>query len=103
MMDDKLEEAKDQAEDQTFYRDSFGEKITREGEEEEAPMMAETDSDMVSDETVEEEEAAEDMEPAVKTDSDEGFRESLDDAEPTTDEVSTEDSGSDFEDKPATE
>lgn len=105
MMDEELDKAGDQAEDQTFYRDSFGEKITRddEGEAEEAPMMAETDSDMGSDEIDEEDEAAEDTEPVVQTGSVVEFRESLDETEPKSEEASIEDTGSDFEEKTDTE
>lgn len=86
MEEKEFDETLDQTEDQTFYRDSFGEKITREGEDE--PMPADSDTDMVADEADEDDE---DMEPATESDTDDGFHETLDDP------------GSDFEDKPTTE
>ena len=96
MQENEFDESRDQTEDQMFYRDSFGEKITREGENE--PMMADTDSEVASDEADEEND---DMEPVVEPEADNGFRETLDDVEPMAEPSDMEDVGSDFEDKSA--
>jgi hypothetical protein len=90
MGDDKLDDTLDRGDDQAFYRDSFGEKITHEGADESA--MPGDDEEMVPDES------DSSMEPDSEANSDDGFRESLDDSEPMGDGSSMEEPITDYED-----
>jgi len=96
IMDEELDNKLDRDDDQSFYRGSFGEKISRDDEDE--PVMADTDADVVSDEADEDED---DLEPVVEAAPDEDFRETLDEADPMTEPAGMDDPGSDFEDKSA--
>ncbi len=88
---DTLDQAGDQSDDQSFYRDTFGERIAP-GDEAES-MMAEADDeeDMVADESGAEMDASE----AGENDD---FRERLDDSEPMGDVATMDEPVTDFED-----
>ena len=90
----ELEDNLDQADDQAFYRDTFGEKITNDSQDD--MMPAENDEEMVADET----DAEMDMDQDSETADDNSFRESLDNSE-TGEPSSMDDPGSDFEDSRA--
>jgi hypothetical protein len=80
MDENEMDDTLSSAEDRTFYRDSFGEKIIREGDEEPTMADADDDEDMVPDE------ADEEMEPAVPAGADEDFLETLDEEAPKDEE-----------------
>ena len=79
MQENEMDDTQDQADDQSFYADTFGEQISREGQDD--PMMV----DATGDEAEMADDGDADMASESDSDSDDGFRESLDDSEPMGD------------------
>ena len=97
MQENEMDDTQDQADDQSFYSDTFGEQITREGQDD--PMMA----DSTRDDEAMADDSDDDMDSSDQADTDDGFRESLDDSEPMGDPATMDEPGSDFEDATATD